>query len=98
MKQWSNLISSKRSSNPTNRPFMETSLFIWISPRAFKDDESRVHTISLFNTTDLVNLSVTFPLTKMTWLRYFSVAKVELVLNSLIKFDESIVMLGLVLE
>ena len=77
---------------------METSLFICISPRASKDDESRVHTIPLSSTIDLVNLSVIFPLTKIIWLRYLSVAKVELVLNSLIKLDELMVTSVLTIE
>ena len=98
MKQWSNLISSKRSSNPTNRPFIMPLSFFWISSSASRDDESRLQTIPLSNTTDLFNLSVTFPLTKTIWLRYFSVAIVALALNSLIKFDESIIILGLVLD
>ena len=66
--------------------------------RAFKDNESKVHTIPLFNTTDLVNVSVTFPLTKIILLRYFSVAKVELALNSLIKFKELIVISVFIVE
>ncbi len=69
-----------------------------MSPRAFKDDESRVQTIPLSNTTDLVNLSVVFPLTKIIRLRYFSVAKVELALNSLIKFKELIVISVFIVE